>query len=169
MNPSVMAGCASAPNPEYKVTSPSFLAASTILSHSAGAAGDGAGAVGGVGTGGASFLAQASGVLISAVLLWDILYRSQLGVSLMFFEEMYARNLGHLFVSPLRPIEMVAALLTEGTERFDAIALNERLDSLGAALQHYGQWFGPYPYGHITVVDPAYGSASAKLLASWTM
>ena len=58
-----------------------------------------------------SFLAQASGVLISAVLLWDILYRSQLGVSLMFFEEMYARNLGHLFVSPLRPYEMVLALL----------------------------------------------------------
>ena len=59
----------------------------------------------------ASFLAKASGVLISAVLLWDILYRSQLGVSLMFFEEMYARNLGHLFVSPLRPSEMVLALL----------------------------------------------------------
>ncbi len=59
-----------------------------------------------------SFLAQASGVLISAVLLWDILYRSQLGVSLIFFEEMYARNLGHLFVSPLRPYEMVLALLS---------------------------------------------------------
>ena len=58
-----------------------------------------------------SFLAQASGVLISGVLLWDILYRSQLGVSLMFFEEMYARNLGHLFVSPLRPYEMASALL----------------------------------------------------------
>ena len=58
-----------------------------------------------------SLLAQASGVLISAVLLWDILYRSQLGVSLMFFEEMYSRNLGHLFVSPLRPYEMGCALL----------------------------------------------------------
>ena len=23
-----------------------------------------------------------------------------------------------------------------------------------AALQHYGEWYGPYPYGHITVVDP---------------
>jgi ABC-2 type transport system permease protein len=59
-----------------------------------------------------TLLAQASGVLISAVLLWDILYRSQLGVSLMFLEEMYARNLGHLFVSPLRPYEMVLALLS---------------------------------------------------------
>ena len=27
-----------------------------------------------------------------------------------------------------------------------------------AALKHYGQWFGPYPYGHITIVDPAWQS-----------
>lgn len=59
-----------------------------------------------------SWFAQAGGVLLSAVLLWDIMYRSQLGVSLMFFEEMWARNLGHLFVSPLRPLEMAASLLT---------------------------------------------------------
>ena len=58
-----------------------------------------------------SWLAQAAGVLIAAVLLWDVLYRGQLGVSLMFFEEMYARNLGHLFVSPLRPHEMALSLL----------------------------------------------------------
>ena len=59
-----------------------------------------------------TWVAQAAGVLISGVLLWDILYRSQLGVALMFLEEMYARNLGQLFVSPLRPLEWVAALLT---------------------------------------------------------
>jgi hypothetical protein len=22
-----------------------------------------------------------------------------------------------------------------------------------AALRYYGEWFGPYPYGHITIVD----------------
>jgi ABC-2 type transport system permease protein len=32
-------------------------------------------------------------------------------VSLAFTEEMYSRNLGHLFVSPLRPYELVTALL----------------------------------------------------------
>lgn len=58
-----------------------------------------------------SWVAQASGVLISAVLLWDVLFRSQLGVSLVFMEEMWSRNLGHLFVSPLRPVELVGALL----------------------------------------------------------
>lgn len=59
-----------------------------------------------------SWVAQASGVLISAVLLWDVLFRGQLGVSLVFMEEMWSRNLGHLFVSPLRPFELVCALLT---------------------------------------------------------
>lgn len=58
-----------------------------------------------------SWLAQTAGLLIAAVLLWDVLFRGQLGVSLTFFEEMYARNLGHLFVSPLRAHELVAAML----------------------------------------------------------
>ncbi len=58
-----------------------------------------------------SWVAQASGVLISGVLLWDVLFRGQLGVSLVFMEEMWSRNLGHLFVSPLRPMELAAALL----------------------------------------------------------
>jgi hypothetical protein len=26
------------------------------------------------------------------------------------------------------------------------------------ALKYYGEWFGPYPYGHITIVDPAFQS-----------
>ena len=59
-----------------------------------------------------SWVAQASGVLLSGVLLWDVLFRSQLGVSLVFMEEMWSRNLGHLFVSPLRPYELACALLT---------------------------------------------------------
>jgi hypothetical protein len=29
-----------------------------------------------------------------------------------------------------------------------------------AALRYYGEWFGPYPYGHITIVDPAWQSGS---------
>jgi ABC-2 type transport system permease protein len=55
--------------------------------------------------------AQAAGILISAVLLWDLLFRAQLGMSISFLEEMWSRNLGHLFVSPLRPWEWVAALM----------------------------------------------------------
>jgi ABC-2 type transport system permease protein len=59
-----------------------------------------------------TWVAQAAGVLIAAVLLWDVLFRGQLGVSVSFLEEMWSRNLGHLFVSPLRPGEWVVALMT---------------------------------------------------------
>ena len=55
-------------------------------------------------------LAQAAGVLIGSVLLWDILFRSKIGFSTTFIEEMWSRNLGNLLISPLRPAELVAAL-----------------------------------------------------------
>ena len=58
------------------------------------------------------YIAQAFGVLIGAVLLWDVLFRGQLGMSLSFLEEMWSRNMGHLFVSPLRPHEWVLAMAT---------------------------------------------------------
>ena len=58
-----------------------------------------------------TYVARAFGVLLAAVLLWDVLFRGQLGVSVSFLEEMWARNLGHLFVSPLRPYEWVLSLL----------------------------------------------------------
>lgn len=58
-----------------------------------------------------SWVAQASGVLLGAVLLWDVLFRGNLGLSLSFLEEMWSRNLGHLSVSPLRPVELVVALV----------------------------------------------------------
>ena len=64
-----------------------------------------------------SWLAQASGVLMAAVMLWDVMFRGHLGVSLAFFEEMYSRNLGHLFASPLRAGELVASLLVISTIR----------------------------------------------------
>ena len=59
----------------------------------------------------AGFFARAGGVFIGAVLLWDILFRGQLGFSVSFLEEMWARNLGNLMISPLRPIEFVVALM----------------------------------------------------------
>jgi len=45
------------------------------------------------------------------------IFRGQLGVSLTFIEEMYARNVGNLFVSPLRLYELVAGQLTMSVVR----------------------------------------------------
>lgn len=59
----------------------------------------------------AGYFVQAGGVFIGAVLLWDILFRGQLGFSISFLEELYARNLGNIMMSPLRPVEFISALI----------------------------------------------------------
>ena len=58
-----------------------------------------------------SWFAQAGGVLLAGVILWDVMFRSQIGLSLVFIEEMWSRNLGHLFASPLRPWELICGLM----------------------------------------------------------
>ena len=32
-----------------------------------------------------------------------------------------------------------------------------------AALRYYGEWFGPYPYGNITIIDPAWQSGAGGM------
>ena len=58
-----------------------------------------------------TFVAQAFGVLLSGAILWDVLFRGQLGVSVSFLEEMWSRNLAQLFISPLRTYEFAASLM----------------------------------------------------------
>ena len=55
--------------------------------------------------------AIAGATLLGGVLLWEVALRSQMGVAISFLEELWSRNLGHVFVSPLRPWELVAALI----------------------------------------------------------
>jgi ABC-2 type transport system permease protein len=59
----------------------------------------------------AGFFARAGGTFLGAVLLWDILFRGQLGFSVSFLEEMWSRNLANLMMSPLKPVEFVIALM----------------------------------------------------------
>src|SRR5580692_3673320 len=56
-------------------------------------------------------VAIAAGTLLGGVLLWEVALRSQMGVAISFLEELWSRNLGHVFVSPLRPWELVTALI----------------------------------------------------------
>ncbi|HYC14901.1 MAG TPA: ABC transporter permease [Stellaceae bacterium] len=82
-----------------------------------------------------SWVAQAAGVLIYAVLLWEIVLRSQFGVAFSFLEEMWSRNLGHLFVSPLTPVEWVLSLLAMSVIRVLFGVLPAAL--LAIPLYHY--------------------------------
>ncbi|MBI5643361.1 MAG: ABC transporter permease [Deltaproteobacteria bacterium] len=48
---------------------------------------------------------------LSALILWDILFRSQQGISVSFLEDVWSRNLLNIFVSPLSASEYIISLL----------------------------------------------------------
>jgi Peptidase family M1 domain len=55
----------------------------------------------------------------------------------------------------LPPVEMRLLLQPEHADQAD-----RHFAGTAAALRYYGEWYGRYPYGHITIVDPAYQSQS---------
>ncbi len=59
-----------------------------------------------------SWVLRGGGLLIGAVLLWDILVRGQFGMTLSLLEELWSRNFANLFVAPLRPAEYGVALMS---------------------------------------------------------
>ena len=77
----------------------------------------------------------AAGSLIAGVLLWEITLRGQLAMTITFLEEIWSRNLGHLFVSPLRPIELIAGLIVVSTMRTLAGLVPATI--IAYALYHY--------------------------------
>jgi ABC-2 type transport system permease protein len=97
------------------------------------------------------------GALLCGVLLWEVAIRSQIGFAASFLEEIWSRNLGHVFVSPLRPAELVAALIGMSVLRllagivpaillawllyaFDLFALGPALVLFVANLMVMGWW-----------------------------
>ena len=97
-------------------------------------------------------------VLLGGVLLWEVALRSQMGFSISFLEEIWSRNLGHLFVSPLRPREMVAALMGMSVVR----VLVGVLPAVGLAWALYA--FGLWRMGPVVV-----GFFAALLVMGWAV
>lgn len=48
---------------------------------------------------------------IGALILWDILFRAQQGISVSFLEDVWSKNLLNLFASPLGPAEYIFSLM----------------------------------------------------------
>jgi len=59
-----------------------------------------------------STLAELSGILLGAVMLWDVLFRGQLAFTFTFVEEIWSRNIANLMMSPLKPAELAAAMMS---------------------------------------------------------
>ena len=54
---------------------------------------------------------QTAGMLLAAVMLWDVLFRGQLGFTFSFLEEIWSRNVANLLMSPLHPAELAGSLM----------------------------------------------------------
>jgi len=59
---------------------------------------------------------------IGALILWDILFRSQQGISVSFLEDVWAKNLLNLFASPLGPAEYILSLMLVSVVKLIAVA-----------------------------------------------
>ena len=58
----------------------------------------------------ASDLNYGVGVILSAAILYDFLFRSSIGFNMLFLEEIWSRNFTNLFVSPIKISELITAL-----------------------------------------------------------
>lgn len=61
--------------------------------------------------------------LLGALILWDMLFRSQQAVTLAFLEDMWAKNLINLFASPLKPSEFLTATMVISILKVIAVSL----------------------------------------------
>ena len=50
------------------------------------------------------------GVILSAAILYDFLFRSSISYNMMFLEEIWSRNFTNLFISPIKIKEIITAL-----------------------------------------------------------
>ena len=84
---------------------------------------------------------------LGALILWDILFRAQQGITITFLEELWARNLMNLFASPLKPSEFLVATMAMSIMKVTAVSIIMGV----CALVFYsynvlviGLWFGPF-------------------------
>ena len=57
-----------------------------------------------------SYYNNTVGVILSAAILYDFLFRSSISYNMMFLEEIWSRNFTNLFIAPIKIREIIAAL-----------------------------------------------------------
>lgn len=58
-----------------------------------------------------------AGAMIGAAVMWEMFIRSQFGILLPLFEELWSRNMGNIFVAPVSPLEYASSLILFGVLR----------------------------------------------------
>ncbi len=57
-----------------------------------------------------SFYENTVGIILSAAILYDFLFRSSISYNMMFLEEIWSRNFTNLFIAPIKLSEIISAL-----------------------------------------------------------
>jgi len=57
-----------------------------------------------------SYYENTVGIILSAAILYDFLFRSSISYNMMFLEEIWSRNFTNLFIAPIQIKEIIAAL-----------------------------------------------------------
>ena len=57
-----------------------------------------------------SFYENTVGIILSAAILYDFLFRSSISYNMMFLEEIWSTNFTNLFIAPFKLSEIIAAL-----------------------------------------------------------
>jgi ABC-2 type transport system permease protein len=84
-----------------------------------------------VGSGQATAGERAAGYLIAGIVLWHVIYQSQISLSTGLLEETWSRNLLNLMVTPLREVEYVGGVALFGMLK---LAMGVGIVALGAAV-----------------------------------
>jgi ABC-2 type transport system permease protein len=101
----------------------------------------------------ASAAEQAAAYLLAGIVLWHVVYQSQIALSTGLLEETWSRNIVNLMVTPLREVEFVAGVALFG---FVKLAMGVGVMILGAlAFFSFDTWdlgFGLIPIGVVLLV-----------------
>jgi ABC-2 type transport system permease protein len=84
---------------------------------------------------------------LGALILWDMLFRSQQGITISFLEEIWARNLMNLFASPLKPSEFLAATMVMSVFKVTCVSIVMAVCALvfySYSIFMIGLWLFPF-------------------------
>src|SRR5210317_1789951 len=57
-----------------------------------------------------TYFNNTAGIILSAAILYDFLFRSSISYNMLFLEEIWSRNFTNLFIAPIKISEIITAL-----------------------------------------------------------
>lgn len=77
-------------------------------------------------------------MLVNAMVLWDVLYRSQQAISISFMEDIWTQNITNVLISPLRVPEWIFAAFLYGVAK--TLLITVLLSVIAIALYGFNFW-----------------------------